>query len=64
MMVARNIAGDPRPELYVWINLEVNPEGNYLAWNDEEFEAAGLLWDLVDPVDADDASPIGAGGAT
>jgi hypothetical protein len=64
MMVARNIAGDPRPELYVWLNLEVNPEGNYLAWNDEELAVAGLLWDLVDPVDADDASPIGAGRAT
>jgi len=58
MMVARNIAYDPRPEIYVLPNLE----GNYLPWTDEEFAVAGLLWDLVDPVDAADASVLG--GAT
>jgi len=34
-----------------------------MTWTDEEFAVAGLLWDLIDPVDADDASVMtGANG--
>jgi hypothetical protein len=60
MLVGREIAGKAQPELYRWSTNggATNLESNFRAmtWNDEEFAVAGLLWDLVDPVDADDAS--------
>ncbi len=53
MAVAKYIAVDPEPYLYF---STVNLESNYRAWNDEEYALAGLLWDLVDPADANDLS--------
>ncbi|NOZ06705.1 MAG: hypothetical protein GXP41_10210 [Chloroflexi bacterium] len=72
MMVSRDIAATPRPELYRWFGWEDNLESNYLAWTthanppdphpnavqNEELAVAGLLWDLVDPIDADDATEL------
>lgn len=58
--VADRIADEDRPELYHYgrdaggTNLESNFEAS--SGGDEEFAVAGLLWDLVDAVDADDAS--------
>jgi len=57
MMVAREVAKEPRPELYHVNGREINLEANRLAWGRfEELAVAGLLWDLVDAVDADDAT--------
>jgi len=72
MMVSREIAATPRPELYRWFGWEDNLESNYLAWTthanppdphpnavqNEELAVAGLLLDLVDPIDADDATEL------
>jgi len=71
MMVEREIVAQPdqRPELYRMAGFEVSLETNFRAWwkvsaKDvaiplEEFALAGLLLDLVDPIDADDASRKG-----
>ncbi len=64
LVVARDIEGEFRPDLYHWEGRDDSLEANYRAWDivyppyvsDEEFAAAGLLWDLIDPVDAADAS--------
>ncbi len=74
LLIGREIEGRARPELYRWAGIEDNLESNYLAWTytahnpatpnaisaDEEFAVAGLLWDLLDPADADDASTLRA----
>jgi hypothetical protein len=65
LLTGREIAGKaekPEPHLYRWnidggySNLEGNYRANSVTWWDEEFAVAGLLWDLVDPVDLADAS--------
>lgn len=57
LMVARNIAGESQPEMYK-ISETANPnlESNYMTWTLEELAVAGLLWDLMDPVDAGDST--------
>jgi hypothetical protein len=62
MMVAREIDGAARPELYRWQGFEANLESNYQPWpyrSAEELAVAGLLLDLVDPVDGMDATFYG-----
>jgi hypothetical protein len=68
----------PRADLYRMSGSNVSLEANYLTWtgsvaglpaasfarNIEEFAVASLLWDLVDPADADDATTFSAGGAS
>ena len=75
LVVAHNVAAEPRPESYRWAGWEDNLETNYLAWGlhyedddpdhllfhpppspDEELAVAGILWDLIDPIDAADAT--------
>ena len=58
MMVGARVGGDRTPWQYHVLGTDVNLETNYRAWVDEEFAVAGLLWDLVDPADMDDASPL------
>jgi hypothetical protein len=78
MLVGREMENKAQPELYRWEGIEDNLESNYLAWTftahdpanlgsisaDEEFAVAGLLWDLLDSADADDATTLRAGGQT
>jgi hypothetical protein len=67
LLTGWQIASRATPWLYRWNTAggATNLESNFRAmtWTDEEFAVAGLLWDLVDPVDADDASVMtGANG--
>lgn len=72
MLVAREIAQEERPELYTIGGKPVNLEANRLAWDEyltsddtvrfEELALAGLLWDIVDPVDARDFTLLKDGG--
>ncbi len=72
MLVAKFIAGEQRPELYrISRHWEDNLEANSLAWRFiyskkanqmqwlEELAVAGLLWDLVDPVNVNDSTILG-----
>jgi len=62
MMVAQQIAQDPQPQMYLSQGNELNMEENLRPRypgvedqrGDEELAIASLLWDLVDPVNADD----------
>lgn len=60
LLTGWQIAGQEPTGIYRWNTKggATNLESNYRAmtWDDEEFAVAGLLWDLVDPVDAADAS--------
>ncbi len=59
LSVGAEIAKRPDPQLYRVQNTVVNLETNYASlrdWNNEEWSVAGLLWDLIDPVDAADAT--------
>ena len=58
MLTAQEIAGAAEPEKYRGSGVTVNMEPNFLPWRDEEFAVLGLLWDLVDPVDARDATVL------
>ena len=79
LLTANQMENDAWPELYRWAGIEDNLESNYLAWTrtlrnpavwpnwwsaDEEFAVAGLLWDLIDPVDANDATRLVHGTET
>ena len=72
MLVAKHIGNDPRPELYnISARWRENMESNSLSWRFaynrnkdkiqwlEELAVAGLLWDLVDPVDGGDSTRLG-----
>ncbi len=75
LLVERDIARGPDPpEFYRWMGRNDSLEANYMARSvitvtlsptetgrvqAEEFAVAGLLWDLVDSVDADDATVMG-----
>ncbi|MFN8533221.1 MAG: hypothetical protein U0556_06715 [Dehalococcoidia bacterium] len=59
LMVARDVARYNQPWLYRWAGTPADLEAGYRAWTNEEFAVAGLLWDLVDPVNADDAVILG-----
>lgn len=59
LSVGAQVANRPDPQLYSVHNTVINLETNYASlrdWNNEEWTVAGLLWDLIDPVDADDAT--------
>ena len=68
MMVASEIDGDRAAHEYKIGGTVLQLEPNFLAWNttntaradsDEELAVAGLLWDLVDPVDKTDTTELG-----
>jgi hypothetical protein len=48
MVIADEIANDPRPSVYKWSGGEDDLERPYFAWRDEEFAVASILWDLYD----------------
>lgn len=59
LSVGAQVANRPEPQLYHANGAVFNLESNYASlrdWNNEELSVAGLLWDLIDPVDADDAT--------
>lgn len=72
LTVNREIAKDDSlPQLYHWAGSASNMEANWLSWafhgdqSFEEFAVASLLWDLLDPADANDKTvltQLGAGG--
>jgi hypothetical protein len=64
MAVARDIAREPDPQIYLSNGNPRNLEDNWTSWGRETYAVAGLLWDLIDPVDEADASPIGVTGET
>lgn len=77
LMVGQHIANKARPDLYHIRGVDIPMETNYLSWDAqaivsptitstiqmEEFAVAGLLWDLVDPIDADDVTTFLTGTA-
>jgi hypothetical protein len=72
LVVNREIAKDDSlPQIYHWGGSAANMEANWLSWafrsgqSLEEFAVASLLWDLLDPADANDKSvftQLGTGG--
>ena len=62
MLVSREIAQEANPERYGLLGINPSMEPYYMPWGMEEFAVGSLLWDLVDPVDARDATV--KGGAT
>ena len=73
LVVNREIAKDDTlPQIYHWAGNAASLEANWVSWgfrgaqSFEEFAVASLLWDLLDAVDAKDATVLtsnGAGGA-
>ncbi len=71
LLVARETGQGPDPGMYPLGGSTFNLDVNYLAWSHsiqgsyifsmEEFAVAGLLWDLVDPADEQDMTPLGGG---
>ncbi len=61
MLVNQEIARSPRPQLYVVSGVPLNMEDNYLAWTNEEFAVASLLWDVHDAADDLDATRFPSG---
>lgn len=50
-----------RPALWDNNGAVYNLEMNYLAWSsDEELAVASLLWDMIDPIDTNDCTPLPA----
>ncbi len=70
MLVNREVAQDGTlPQVYHWSGGATNLEANVLSWRFrgtswEEWAVAGLLWDLLDPVDERDMTVLTAAGAT
>ena len=69
MLVNREVAQDGSlPQVYHWSGSATNLEANVLSWRFrgtswEEWAVAGLLWDLLDPVDERDMTVLTAAGA-